>query len=106
MEVALIRVLWEFVVKPEALEGFLLAYGPAGPWARLFERFEGYRGTRLWQDRTAPLRFVTVDSWDSAEQRAAMLSAARDEYARLDQELGGLTDSERELGVFADVPGE
>lgn len=102
----MIRVLWEFVVKPDALERFVQAYGPAGPWVRLFERFDGYRGTQLWQDRAAPLRFVTVDLWDSGEQRAAMLSAARDEYARLDQELGGLTRSERELGVFADVPGE
>lgn len=98
----MIRVLWEFVVKPEALERFVQAYGPAGSWVRLFERFDGYRGTRLWRDQAAPLRFVTVDSWDSAAQRAAMLSAARDEYAQLDQELGGLTDSEQELGVFAD----
>lgn len=100
----MIRVLWEFVVKPEALECFVQAYGPAGPWVRLFERFEGYRGTLLWRDQAAPLRFVTVDLWDSGEQRAAMLSAARDEYARLDRELGGLTDSERELGLFEDAP--
>lgn len=98
----MIRVLWEFVVKPEARERFEQAYGPEGAWVRLFERFDGYRGTQLWQDRAAPLRFVTVDSWDSAAQRAAMLSAARDEYTQLDQELGGLTDAERELGVFED----
>ena len=56
-------------------------------------------------DLSQPGRYLTVDSWDSAEHRAAMLVAAREEYAHLDRSCEELTESERDLGAFA-VNGE
>lgn len=96
----MIQVVWEFVVRPEALERFEQAYGADGPWVRLFERHAGYGGTVLWRDRGNPLRYLTIDTWETADQRAAMLAASHEEYARLDRELGRLTESEKELGLF------
>jgi len=101
----MVQVLWEFVVRPEAIARFERAYGTGGPWARLFSRFPGYRGTLLLRDLTNPLRYLTIDSWETLEQRAAMLVAGREEYGRLDQEYSSLTESEAELGVFEAAPG-
>src|SRR5688572_27223875 len=101
----MIQVVWEFVVRADAVERFERAYGPQGPWARLFAAHDGFRGTVLLRDLAEPRRYLTVDSWDTALQRAAMLASARQEYDRLDRECSELTESERDLGAFA-VQGE
>ena len=101
----MIAVVWAFVVRADAVETFERAYGPDGAWARLFAAHDGFRGTVLLRDLAEPRRYVTVDSWDTASQRAAMLAAAREEYERLDRECAELTESERDLGTFA-VNGE
>jgi hypothetical protein len=101
----MIQVVWEFVVRAAAVEAFESAYGPDGAWARLFARHEGYRGTVLLRELSRPGRYLTVDSWDSAGERAAMLASAREEYDRLDRACEELTESERHLGTFA-VNGE
>ena len=101
----MIRVVWEFVVRADAAPRFERAYGPDGDWARLFAAHDGFRGTVLLRDLAQPGRYLTVDSWDSAEHRAAMLAAAREEYERLDRTCAELTESERDVGTFA-VNGE
>ena len=101
----MIRVIWEFVVHADAAPRFLRAYGPDGDWARLFAAHDGFRGTVLLRDLAHPRRYLTVDSWDSAEHRAAMLASAREEYERLDRACSELTESERDLGTFV-VDGE
>ena len=101
----MIQVVWEFVVRADATPRFERAYGPDGDWARLFAAHDGFRGTVLLRDLSQPRRYLTVDSWDSAEHRAATLVAAREEYARLDRSCEELTESERDLGTFA-VNGE
>ena len=99
----MIQVVWEFVVRADAIEPFERAYGPDGDWARLFARHEGYRGTALLRDVSRPGRYLTVDSWDSIVHRTAMLASASDEYGRIDRECEPLTESERELGTFTVV---
>ncbi len=96
----MIEVVWEFVVKADEVEKFARAYARDGPWAKLFSRFDGYLGTRLLRDVDDPNRFVSIDMWESASHRDAMFASAADEYAALDREFEGLTDSEREIGVF------
>jgi hypothetical protein len=41
----MIQIIWEFVVKAEAVEQFEKAYGPERTWARLFQAYPGFRGT-------------------------------------------------------------
>ena len=100
----MVQVVWQFIVKPEAVASFEEAYGPAGAWSRLFRRHPGYQGTTLGRDTTDPRRYLTIDSWETLEQRAGMLVAAAAEYAELDRALADLTDSEAELGTFSTVP--
>lgn len=96
----MIEVVWEFVVKPEAVPRFQELYGAGGAWAALFRRYPGFGGTRLLQDTASRQRFLTVDSWESESQFAEMRRSAQEEYARLDRECENLTLSEREIGVF------
>lgn len=97
----MIHIVWEFVVKEDAVEPFARAYAEDGDWARLFASYPGYRGTTLLRDSVNPRRFVTIDRWDSLRHRSDMLNDARDEYARLDAVCGRWTESEGEIGTFA-----
>ncbi len=96
----MIQVAWEFVVKPQAIERFEQAYGPAGDWAALFARYPGFRGTTLLRDVATPGRYVTIDRWDSRRQRDDMLTRGQDEYTRLDASFADCLESEAEVGIF------
>jgi heme-degrading monooxygenase HmoA len=97
----LIQVMWEFVVKPEATRSFEQAYRPGGEWSRLFEHCPGYQGTMLMQDTEDPRRYVTIDTWETAEQQKAAVERAQ--YSQLDRALAHLMESEQEIGVFEAV---
>ncbi len=95
---------WVFQVPPEQEAAFRAAYGPAGDWARLFRRGEGYLGTTLLQDAGRPGRYLTLDHWASAEAHDAFLAAHRAEYDALDGRCERLTEDEQNLGTFGEVP--
>ena len=99
----MIAIVWEFVVKDEAIEAFRRAYGPAGEWVALFRRHPGYEGTRLLQDTAAPARFLTIDRWQSEARFERMRRESGPEYARLDARFGELTISERRIGTFEEA---
>ena len=92
--------IWEYRVLPEHVEAFRLAYGPDGPWVRLFTGRSGYLRTELLEDRDDPGRFLTIDYWTSREEFEAFHRAHRTEFARIDAEGKRLTESERRLGEF------
>ncbi len=100
----MIAIVWEFIVKDEAVPAFRRAYGPDGDWAALFRRHPGYEGTILLQDTTTKARFLTIDRWENESQFDQMHHASRQEYSRLDALFGELTVSERKLGVFLANP--
>ena len=101
----MIEIVWEFVVKQDAVDRFVDIYGADGQWASLFRRHHGYEGTTLLRDVASELRFVTIDRWDGDADFERMRRGAADEYARLDQECADLTVSERPLGTFRRVEG-
>jgi heme-degrading monooxygenase HmoA len=92
--------LWEFIVKPEHVVEFQRHYGPEGSWVTLFRRAPGYIDTLLLRDRTNPVRFITIDRWQSADAHGAFRSAFAQEYAQLDARFSHLTAQETSLGVF------
>jgi heme-degrading monooxygenase HmoA len=96
----MIQVVWEFDVKDEHRTDFELAYGPGGAWSDLFSKAPGFRGTVLLRDTTNPLRYLTIDTWDSEAQREAMLAESADAYATLDASFRDWTTAESELGTF------
>ena len=95
--------IWEFRVRPEKVDEFLLAYAPGGHWARLFERVAGYLGTELLHSPTHPNIYLTVDRWESAEAWAAFLRAWGEDYADLDRRCEELIVTEGEIGAFEAV---
>lgn len=96
----MVEIVWEYVVKEEAQGQFELAYGPGGAWSKLFGQCAGFRGTTLMRDINNPRRFLTIDLWDSLEQREQALADNREAYDSLDASYDEWTESEREVGVF------
>lgn len=99
----MIHIVWEFLVKPGAIERFEQVYGPDGDWARLFSNHPGFRGTSLLPDERSPRRYFSIDAWETTAHRRRMLSEAAAEYADLDAAAADLTESEREIGTFVSV---
>lgn len=96
----MIEIVWEFVVREEAQGQFELAYGPGGEWSKLFARHPGFRGTTLMRDTDHPLRYLTIDLWDSLALREEMLAEHASEYSTLEAAFEEWVVSKVELGTF------
>lgn len=101
MTAARYATLWEFVIAPSKQAEFEAHYGPDGTWARLFRRASGYAGSELLRDRADPLRYLTIDRWESREAWQAFRREHATEYESLDREFEGLTTREAPLGEYA-----
>jgi Antibiotic biosynthesis monooxygenase len=95
--------LWEFSVLPARQPEFVSHYGPDGSWVRLFRLAQGYLGTELLNDRTDPLRYVTIDRWQTAEHWHAFRRQFSAQYEALDRRCEGLTAREVPLGEYAAI---
>lgn len=98
----MVGIVWEFIVRDEAVTEFRRGYGPDGEWAALFRQYPGYAGTSLLQDTVKPGRFITIDRWESEALYDQMLQSTREEYSRLDKMFEALTVSERKLGAWTE----
>jgi heme-degrading monooxygenase HmoA len=94
-------IIWEFHVRPGCETAFVEAYGPAGWWAELFGRAEGYLGSRLLHDTADPQCYLTIDRWSSASAFEAFKREWGSEYEALDQRCAHLTERETFLGTLA-----
>lgn len=99
-EAVVLTIVWEFRVKPGAIEDFENHYGPSGTWVSFFRKGEGYRHTALLRDAVDPTRYLTLDTWDDEEAYRKFREAYDAEYAALDSECAALTSAERPLGQF------
>lgn len=96
-------ILWEFEILPERYDEFRRAYGPEGDWASLFRQADGYKGTELLASNDTADRFVTLDRWRTPEDFAHFKTLFAAAYDALDQQLEGLTRTERSLGSFTQM---
>jgi len=96
------QIVWEFVVRAERISDFERSYAAAGDWAALFHRSAGFLGTALLRDLDHPRRYLTIDRWDAASH-ATMRAQFAEEYQALDRACAGLTESERQVGIFEEV---
>ena len=96
--------IWEFQVRADRLSEFERYYSEVGPWAQLFRKGPGFRGTVLLRDSEDPRRFLTIDAWDTLDAHAAMLERFQDEYSDLDHACEHLVEAERRVGIFEDWP--
>ena len=92
-------ILWEFVVSPEKVDGFIAAYKDDGAWAKLFAQAEGYVGTELLRS-AGGASYITIDRWQHAEDFTRFQEQFGTQYRALDTQLQDLTVSERKLGMF------
>jgi heme-degrading monooxygenase HmoA len=94
--------VWEFIAGPDHLEEFERNYGPQGSWVELFRQAPGYIETLLLRDSTEPLRFLTIDRWESAEVYRRFRSEFSRQYADLDRRCERLTTRETLIGHFSE----
>ena len=76
--------VWVYDVPVGSIAGFTDAYGPAGDWASLFARADGFVRTELYRNTDTPARFVTVDVWSSEAAWQAFSDRWGSEYEELD----------------------
>jgi len=93
-------ILWEFRVRNEHIQQFISAYDSDGDWAKLFRRAAGYLGSELLRSAEEPALFLTIDRWEDETCYTVFQHQFGAEYKNLDNRLGGLTSSEKKLGVF------
>ncbi|HTA52928.1 MAG TPA: antibiotic biosynthesis monooxygenase [Candidatus Acidoferrum sp.] len=96
----MVRVVWEFVARPDRVGDFENYDASSGSWAGLFRRSEGFRGTALLRDAENAQRFLIIDSWENASAYRAMRERFRKEYVELDRVCEGFRESERRIGEF------
>ena len=72
-------------------------------WAQLFERAEGFVGTRLLAPEKAGGPWLTLDEWESRAAFKRFQDEYGETYRALDEELAGLTADERFIGAFDDA---
>jgi heme-degrading monooxygenase HmoA len=92
----LVRV-WEYEVMPGREADFEQLYGPAGAWARLFARSDGYVSTELYRGVDRPGRYLTVDLFSDAGSWWRFLHDHGSVYAELDGRCAELTTSQAEI---------
>ena len=96
---------YRYRVAADRRASFERVYGPAGDWARLFARAEGYLGTELLASADEPGTYLLLDRWASRAAHAAFLAAHGAEYERFgaECEAAGLWTHEERLGAFEAV---
>ena len=92
--------IWEYRVHPDKVQEFEQLYGPEGGWAELFRQYKGYRQTLLLKDQDTPLRYLTIDIWDSKAAFEAFRAESRDAFSKLDEKGEQCTIVEKSLGDF------
>jgi heme-degrading monooxygenase HmoA len=97
-------LLWRFRPLVGRQSDFERAYGPSGPWVRLFRRGEGYLGTELLRRSDDSGEYLVLDRWASRAAYEAFLACWGSDYRRLDHRLEELTEEETPLGAFEVLP--
>jgi hypothetical protein len=71
-----------------------------GAWSKLYATSPGFRGTTLLRDQENPQRYLTIDFWDTEDQRVQMLTEHKAEYSKLEADFADWTEFKTEVGIF------
>ena len=93
-------IVWEFQAKPGAEEEFERVDGPAGEWAQLFTRAEGFLRTELHREADGKARYLVIDRWGSEAAFQAFRERWASAYEALDRRCELLTARETPIGSF------
>ena len=92
--------IWEYQIAADADDRFRHEYGPEGGWVALFRKAPGYVSTTLLRDHVDPLRYLTVDVWETEEAHDAFRQQHAVAFAELDDACKALTLRELPVGRF------
>jgi heme-degrading monooxygenase HmoA len=96
----MVEIFYRYRVHHTQVRAFEHAYGPDGPWAKLFARQPGYKRTRLFRHKEDPSIYVTVDVWENKADWDAFRERYAEDYRRLDKQLALLKLEEHLLGFY------
>lgn len=91
-------IVWRYEVAEQYRGDFERAYGPAGDWAQLFGRAEGYIRTDLMAGDGNG--YATIDHWRSEDDFHAFQARYAADYMALDERCEPWTISEERIGQF------
>jgi heme-degrading monooxygenase HmoA len=92
--------IWKFRPPEGRLQDFAEAYAADGPWAVLFSKANGYRGSVLLRPEKGDGWWMTIDRWDSLADFEAFGRDFGEEYRALDVELESVAGEEEFVGAF------
>lgn len=92
--------IWEYLVKEEYTPQFEKVYGPEGDWVQLFKKSKGHIATDLHQDIANTYRYMTVDTWNSKEDRDSFRTTYSKEFENLDAHCERFMEKEELIGEF------
>lgn len=95
--------IWKFRPQQGREQEFAETYRGDGPWAELFGRADGYRGSSLLAPAEPGGWWVTIDRWESAADFEAFGHDLGEEYRALDEELEGVAGEEEFVGAFEEA---
>jgi heme-degrading monooxygenase HmoA len=96
----MIRIVWEFRVRPGHEQEFERRYSGGGTWANFFRPDPAYQGTELVRDTEDPQRYLTFDHWTGLQNYERFRAAFHQQYEALDRQMEDLTTMERKVGAF------
>jgi len=96
----MVEIFYRYRVHPTQARAFEHAYGPQGPWAKLFAAHRGFCRVRLFRHKLDPSIYVTIDVWNTKASYEAFREQYKHEYRRLDSQLALLKMEERLLGFY------
>ncbi len=93
-------VVWQFEVAEEKIAAFETAYGPEGPWAKLFHNSPDFQGTEFLRDAYETGKYLTIDRWTSEAAFRAFRKQHDAEYEALDRACDACTSRETRIGAY------
>lgn len=96
----MVEVFRKYRVHASQTRAFEHAFGPAGPWAKLFANASGFRRVRLFRNQTDAQSYVQIQVWETKSDWLAFLEQRQNDCARLAKELRLLTLVQQLLGYY------
>jgi|SRR5579875_1278747 heme-degrading monooxygenase HmoA len=96
----MVEVFHRYRVHPSQARAFEHAYGPTGPWAKLYGSHPGFRRLRLFRHRDDASIYLTIAVWEHKADWDAFRSDHASECRRLERQLRLLYLEEHLLGYY------
>ncbi len=96
-------IIWTYQVKTSHAKEFEATYAADGRWAKLFAKSPGFVRTDLLRGEGG--RYCTLDYWNSDSDFERFKDAFGADYADLDRQTEGWTESETRIGKFETTGG-